>query len=351
MERSLEVTASARLRSAAFAAPYRYCAYGVVVDSDMPLPLPGRHGESLRSLGYVQIRTAPASAFSAAAEHARDAGHHVDDWHRYAELPDGSTYVWWGAVGEFVVTADGRGVICRQVEGSSLESFQVYLLGQALSFALVQQRLEPLHAAAVVVDGRAIGFLGSNGFGKSTLAACFLEAGYGLLTDDVLTLQESSGHVLAFPGPPRIKLFSRTARRFLSHNGDRGPMNAGTDKLIVPLDGRCACETPVPLAGLYSLTAPRHACRRDDVAIATMSPRDAFAELVKATFNRRLATPIRLARQFELMTGLARAVPVRQLTYARTFDRLEDVRDVVLADLASRSVPTPARVLHASGRP
>ena len=85
------------------------------------------------------------------------------------------------------------------------------MLGQALSFALVRQGFEPLHATVVVVDDHAVAFLGGNAFGKSSLAACFLEAGYRLLTDDLLILRESSDRILAYPGPPRIKLFPKIA--------------------------------------------------------------------------------------------------------------------------------------------
>ena len=48
------------------------------------------------------------------------------------------------------------------------------MLGQALSFALVKQGFEPLHATVAVVDDEAVAFLGHNAFGKSTLtgASC-----------------------------------------------------------------------------------------------------------------------------------------------------------------------------------
>ena len=52
----------------------------------------------------------------------------------------------------------------------------------------------------------AVAFLGDSGFGKSSLAAYLLSAGDRLVTDDLLLLQESEGF-LAYPGPPRIKLF------------------------------------------------------------------------------------------------------------------------------------------------
>ena len=95
-------------------------------------------------------------------------------WYRHAHLRDGSTYLRWDGLAEFLVSADGFRITFGWIGPASQEAFQVYLLGQALSFALVKRGHEPLHATSVVVDGRAVVFLGRSGFGKSSLAACFL---------------------------------------------------------------------------------------------------------------------------------------------------------------------------------
>jgi hypothetical protein len=308
---------------------HRYCVYGVVVVSDIPLALPEySHG----CLGYVELIDAPASVFLTALE-AISFDSRSDSWYRYASLHDGSTYVRWNKVGEFLVASDGRRIACRRFEDASSESFQVYLLGQALSFALVKQGVEPLHATAVVVGDQAVAFLGNNAFGKSTLAASFVEAGHRLLTDDLLVLEERSDRVLAYPGPPRIKLFPRIASRFLGHPVDPVTLNTDTDKLILPLDERRVCAYPVALKHIYSLVIPRDACRRPDVSIETLSPREAFVESVRGTFNRRLVSPLRLERQFNVMAKLTELIPVKTLSYPRTIARLEDVRRIVLADL------------------
>src|SRR5213080_1250086 len=155
---------------------------------------------------------------------------------RRIRLADGSSYVRWDTVGEFLVSPDGLQVRCRQFDLASTESFQVYLLGQALSFALVNRGFEPIHATVVVVNGEAVVFLGDSGFGKSTLAAPFVSAGYPVLTDDLLILQPGTDRVLAYPGPARIKLFPKAARRFLRDAASGIRMNPDTEKLILPLD-------------------------------------------------------------------------------------------------------------------
>ena len=322
-------TSGSSSREAGTRPRYRYCVYGIVVVSDIRLALPAY---SDGSPNQVECRRAPASFF-AEAMHGVDFDTRSDSWYRYACLQDGSTYVRWDTVGEFLVSAGGRRITWRAAEASSFESFQVYMLGQALSFALVKQGFEPLHATVVVVDDQAVGFLGSNAFGKSSLAACFLEAGHRLLTDDLLILQESSGRIVAYPGPQRIKLFPAMASRFLAHTVNPVPMNRDTAKLVLPLDDGQTCRTPVALEAIYSLAAPADAGRRPGVEIETLSRRQAFVELVKGTFNRRLVDPQRLERQFRVMANLTDLIRVRKLTYPRVIDRLQEVRDVVLADL------------------
>jgi hypothetical protein len=308
---------------------YRYSVYGIGVASDAPLALPAYMTDRLAD---VECVTAPAAGPLAELPD----GEPPPDpraWYRHASLPDGSTYVRWDGIGEFVVAADGRRITHRQQNAASFESFQVYMLGQALSFALVKQCFEPLHATAVVVDGQAIAFLGDNAFGKSSLAACFLEAGHPMLTDDLLILRPGPDGVLAYPGPPRIKLFRRVARRFLGEAGHRGGMNAETDKLIVPIEGERRCSRPVRLKAIYTLAAPRDACRRSDVSIEPLSAREVFVELIKGTFNRRLVSRQRLERQFSFVGALSELVPMRKLIYPRALDRLPEVRSMLLADL------------------
>ena len=50
-----------------------------------------------------------------------------------------------------LVSADGRAVAARHLCGASHEAFHTYLLGQALSFALINQGFDPLHATTVTI--------------------------------------------------------------------------------------------------------------------------------------------------------------------------------------------------------
>src|SRR5438445_232581 len=296
------------------AAPaYQYGVYGIFLRSEIPLPLP-EHPDS--ALAEIDLRTAPAGWF---ADVTRDAEIHEFDssWYQYARLQDRSSYARWGDVGEFLVSSDGKTIVCRQSNQASGESFRVYLLGQALSFALVKQGFEPLHATTVVVNGAAVVFLGDGGFGKSSLAACFLAAGHRILTDDLLILGETSKGILTYPGPDRIKLFPRVVRKFLGEAASGVTMNPFTRKLIVLLSCRHVCMRSVPLRAMYAIDAPR----------------EAFFELVKNTFNYRIVDGERLERQFIATERLVGAASVQKLSYPRTLDRLTAVCDAILCDL------------------
>src|SRR5437867_2488108 len=87
---------------------------------------------------------------------------------------------------------------------------------------------------------------GTSHFGKSSLAASFLEAGYQVLTDDLLMIEATDNGVFAYPGPPRIKLYPETARRFREGTLSGVPMNPETEKMIVPLNSSQSCSTKIP---------------------------------------------------------------------------------------------------------
>jgi hypothetical protein len=85
--------------------------------------------------------------------------------------------------------------------------FKTFLYGSVLSSSLYFNSLLPLHASAIEIDGNAIAFCGDSGAGKSTTAAIFEDAGYSMITDDVLSLKATdSGCFHCFPGPAVSKL-------------------------------------------------------------------------------------------------------------------------------------------------
>ena len=306
-----------------------YHLYGLRLQSDWPLPYPRVRASVLAEVGLLR---GSQSHFSKALEEARE---NVPEtgWDRGVPLADGQTYLRWPERFEFLVSADGCAILGRPIREDPCEPFHTYLLGQALSFALIKQGFEPLHATCVTVDGGAVAFLGECGYGKSSLGAAFVQAGHQLLTDDLLVLSERGGRFTAYPGPPRIKLFPEIARSVLPSHAAGTPIWNTTPKLIIPLDKRDVSGSAVPLRAIYVLGSPTPRDRvRKNVSIRRLSKRDACLALLQHPFNTAVTDSRRLSGQFAFTTTLAANVPVKTIRYPRTVDLLPAVRDAILSD-------------------
>ncbi len=260
-------------------------------------------------------------------------------WFERAALDDGGSYLRWGRSIEFLVTGDGARIIGRRGGRTGLELFEALMLGPALSYALVQQGLEPLHASVVSINGQGVAFLGPSGRGKSSLAAAFVQAGYHLVTDDQLVVTRQGTALMAHLGPPRIKLMRRMATRLRQGRPAGITMPLLAPKLAMPMvDGEQAL-TAVPLRAIYVIGEARRSEARAQahaqVRIRHLPLRQACLALIANTFNGRVATAERLSRQFAFVTNLAGSIPVRRLSYPRRLPLLATVRDAVLSDLST----------------
>ena len=306
------------------------CIYGLQVSSSWPLP-----GPPVPITGDPDVELFEGSPAVFLGAPPPPANPKPRDWFHQSQFLDGSTYLRWTDLFDFVISPDGKRVACRPLARASQEAFQSYLLSTVLSFSLLKQGLEPLHATAAVVQGGAVAFLGDCGFGKSTLGAEFLRAGYKLLTDDVLVLRRTGRSYSASPGPPRVKLFPRVARKLLGKRVKGVPMNPLTPKLILRLGVSEFHDQPVPLRALYLLTPERvNGAPRSRISLRTPSQRNATLKLLGATFNDMVLEPERLTRQMRLVAEVAARVPVKVLSYPRRLDALSAVRARILADLA-----------------
>jgi hypothetical protein len=309
-------------------AQFGYGVYGISLRSEFRLSLPA---PSLVPLLEVELSVGCGALFLEAIRGTELLKR--SNWYEYANRDDGSSYVRWSGIGEFLVSSDGRRIACGRESTATMESFQVYLLGQALSFALVKSGFEPLHATVVTVNDEAVAFLGESGAGKSTLATCFLADGHSMLTDDLLVLQQSADGFVAYPGPPRIKLLPDVAEYLLGGTAVGVRMNPDTTKLILPLGPAQWSSSPKPLRAIYVLEPPNENNRTERPQIEPLSRRAAFMALVRNAFNYVVVDAHRLERQLTKMTSLAMAMPIKRLQYPRGLDCFPFLREAILSDL------------------
>lgn len=183
---------------------------------------------------------------------------------RLGALPDGlaTTSGAWMAGAAMVLNipdvaryliSDGRDILVEALAGASERNVRLFLLGSAFGALLHQRGLLPLHANAIEIDGRAIGFLGHSGAGKSTIAAWFHDRGHPILADDVCVVTfGEDGRPLAHPGIPRFRLWRDAVER---RGGDADAYQRsfdGMDKYDVPTS-LAPTQDAIALGRLYVL--------------------------------------------------------------------------------------------------
>jgi hypothetical protein len=283
-------------------------------------------------VAQVGLLQGSSSRFSKALQEVRGSVHEAR-WDWGVPLANGQTYLRGSGQFEFLISSNGRLILGRSLTEHSREPIHTYLLGQALSFALIKQGFEPLHATVVSIDGGAVAFLGESGYGKSSLGASFVQAGHQILTDDLLVLSERDGRFTAHPGPPRIKLYPEVAGIVLPSH-PRGTPIGKTTKLVIPLDEHQVSASAVPLQAIYVLgpPAPRGGARKN-VTIRRLSKRQACFALLRNPFNTAVIDSKRLSGQFIFATSLAERVPIKIIRYPRIMKLLPAVREAILSDV------------------
>jgi hypothetical protein len=227
--------------------------------------------------------------------------------------------------GDFLIGTDR---IEAFLEGARLDLAELRFLGPVLSYWFERQGFPTFHASAVAVNGRAVAFVSRHGGGKTGLAAAMVQAGFPLLTDDLLVLEEGEGGWEARPSYPEMRMWPDEAAHFVGPPEDLPLVQADSEKRRVTLgeDGFGSfLDASVPLACIW-LASRRPEGDDGGIEIQPVSRSEALIELVRHSFSPRLVEaaglqPARLDR----LARLVRAVPVRRLVYPSGFDRLPEV--------------------------
>ena len=227
-------------------------------------------------------------------------------------------------------------ILCHPLAPDAGYLVEIGLLGVVLSFWLERQGIAMLHAAAVAVDDRAIGFLASNKGGKSSLAATFMQRGYPLLTDDILPVEERNGRFVGRPGYPSMRFWPDEANYFLNHHEDLPRIHPGFAKRRIALNrerlGGFRDES-LPIACLYIPERRDTALAGRAIDITPCPPAHALIELVRHSFISRVVQGVGWQpRRLDAFARLLRQTSLRRLAYPSGFEHLARVREAILED-------------------
>lgn len=201
----------------------------------------------------------------------------------------------------------GNGVTYARPDHVTDPEVSLFLNGSVYGAIAWINGLVPLHASAVVHDGRAHAFSAHSGAGKSTLAAALGARGFPLLADDVLVLDLSDpGQVMCLPGHKQLKLWHDAValtgaapgaqvrpdldKYYTAPPGGHHPAPVPLSDLYFLEDNAKSGCNVAPVSGTASFTLARTAFYRPHFCAAVTDSRDLFAIL------SRIATQVRIAR-------------------------------------------------------
>jgi hypothetical protein len=198
----------------------------------------------------------------------------------------------------FLVDPSGMRVeCCPGSEGDA--AWQRVLVAQVLPLVATLRGLEPFHASAVTIGGRAVAIVAPSGAGKTAVALELVRRGATFLADDALALEADAAHgVIAHPGAAVAFVHDS------SHSA--GEVVGVSDKLHLAVE---SLDEPRPLAAVCFLRvegSDAPAVRRLEVPDPTM--------LLGSTFNFYVKTPERLARQLDVCARAASAAAFFEVT-------------------------------------
>jgi hypothetical protein len=230
---------------------------------------------------------------------------------------------------------DGQTVTVEPAAGIDLPTVRLFLLGSALGIACHQRGLLPLHANTVVAGGGAVAFCGPSGAGKSTLAGVFAREGGEVLGDDVCAITFGDGAPLAWPGPPRIKLWQDAATALDHDTATLDRISHRFDKYHLPLAARQSLAS-APLRRVYLLGRAEPA---EPTSIRRLRGVEAMQTVVSQTYRREFLGPLGLARDhFALCSALLAQVEVYEIKRAWGLDVLKREFEIVRDHLSAATI-------------
>lgn len=249
--------------------------------------------------------------------------------------------------GTFDIVARGRDIVWTPGPNAPLNLVRADLLGGVFSIALHAQGLLCLHGSAVALGDVAMGFLGTKGAGKSTLATAFCRAGASLVTDDMLPVHPGPP-VAAWPAVPAVRLLHDSAHRLRHATGATHPVTGKYHVSEFPPDR--VERRRVALGALYELAPVESGAHGPVVHRIPLAGPHAVTTLLR---HSRAGTAIgraEAANLFVRASDIVRSVPVYRLEVGRDFDRLDDVIERISAwhshSLPARTEPNASAAMR-----
>lgn len=233
---------------------------------------------------------------------------------------------------EFILDREGTRIWASWPDKLTFGDVLPYLRGPVLGAVLRLRNVVSLHASAISIDGEAIALLGPPEAGKSTTAAGFARLGYAVLSDDVVTLKPKDEDFWVEPGYPNLCLWPESVSALYGSEDALPHITPGWEKRYLDLrhNGYRFARERMPLAGIYILDK-RNADSRSPF-IEPLGGTVGLVELLANTYVSYLSDRSMRIRDFELLSRVAAAVPIRRVIPHSDPGQLPALCDRILED-------------------
>lgn len=331
----------------------KYLLAGLCVDSEVPLPIPPYNHltettETTETTDLVyRISEQYESLFEDLSQSIEtDSLVRVSRMRQFNQVisttfaDQDAFYLLWNRNGlGFRISLDTSEVAISGMTHINIDDLPWYLLSQILGVVLHLRGLLCVHASVVEKDGLAVGLLGTNGRGKSTLTASLVRSGWSLVSDDLLCVEEQT--LLLKPCFPFMKLRHDSIDFLGLSKASQTPI-PNTNKMKVDVDGSWGAftnTTPLHLNAIYFVRRlPEDGQGISNVKVSQLEPIYAKSCLVSNGFAVGLISP-RYRQDYAIRARLlAEQVPIKYLNYPNGLDYLDTVEEMLFADVSSLSV-------------
>lgn len=219
---------------------YYYKLYGMKIESELEfLPLVLCEDDAVCD---VKIQAAPLSE-------------EIQERCKVQMYGFGRAYSWLSNATCQIQVYDGERITYALTGGGNPAWLQTYLLGYGISMLALQKDLLPMHCSVVSDAAGAVLIAGESGTGKSTVTTAFLDAGYGLMADDMALVDGKN----VYPAFPYQKLCRDVVIRKGYRLEELSYIDEEKDKFLAPYKGEFSLEAkPVKGFILLHMTGEEH---------------------------------------------------------------------------------------------
>ena len=242
---------------------------------------------------------------------------------------------------DFLISIDDNSIVAHPVPGTPRDTLRHLLLDNVIPNILGHQGRLVLHASSVELkDGTGIAFLGSSGWGKSTIASSFAKNGARLLTDDCLLVDIRDGKAVVIPSYMGVRLLPDSANEIFPDEPDFTRVTHYSEKQKLIPNEQTDDSPGIELNAIFLLDDPSERSPSNEIKIKRAEGADSIMTIIKRAFLIDVHDMDAVSRIFTTASRIASSsLDIYTLSHPREYDRLADLRHAVISTVERKHMP------------